>query len=311
MPRPAPRLCAVSVDLDEIPNYFDIHGLTAPDGLTAHAVYRTALARLDQFAASEGIPLTLFAIAADLRDRDSANTLRSLADHGHEIANHSLDHFYDLTRLDPGAMRRQVVEGAALIEKATGVRPRGFRSPGYVVTDALIDVLREAQVLYDSSVFPCPAYHAAKAAAMAAITARGRSSRSIVDHPRALLAPTRPYRLGRPYTRRGEGPIELPIQVTRGLRLPYIGTSLTLAGPRGAQWLTRMVVGEPLVNLELHGIDLLDTSDGLQALVAHQPDVRVPLDRKLLVLAEVVRTLRGAGYAFVRLDEAAVRIFPS
>ncbi len=310
MTRAAPHICAVSVDLDEIPNYFDIHGLTAPAGHAAHAVYRTALGRLQSFAASEGIPLTLFAVASDLRDPASARALRSMADLGHEIANHSLDHFYDLTRLDRGAMRRQVLEAAALIEKTTDARPRGFRAPGYVVTDALIDVLREAEVLYDSSVFPCPAYHAAKAAAMAAIAVRGRRSRSIVDHPRALLAPTRPYRLGRPYSRRGSGPVELPIQVTRGLRLPYIGTSLTLAGPQGARWLTRMVVGEPLVNLELHGIDMLDASDGLEALAGHQPDVQVSVDRKLLVLAEVVRVLRGAGYSFVRLDEAAVRMFP-
>ena len=34
-----------------------------------------------------------------------------------------------------------------------------------------------------------------------------------------------------------------------------------------------------------------------------------PID--LLVLAEVVRTLRNAGYAFVRLGEAAEQMFPT
>ena len=66
-----------------------------------------------------------------------------------------------------------------------------------------------------------------------------------------------------------------------------------------------MVVGEPLVNLELHGIDVLDRHDGLEALVPHQPDVRVPQERKLAALAAVIETLRAAGYVFLTLEEAA------
>lgn len=307
MPRLAPRLCAVSVDLDEIPNYFAIHGLSRPEGPAANAVFDTALSRLGAFAADQSIPLTLFAVAGDLAKKSNAQTLRQLADQGHEIANHSLDHRYDLTLLHLTDMRQQVAEAIDVIEKAVGVRPCGFRAPGYLINDRLVDVLREQHVLYDSSVFPCPSYYGAKAAAVIAMAARGRRSRSIVDHPRVLTAPTRPYLLGRPYTRRGEGPLEIPIQVTRGPRLPYIGTSLTLAGVRWAPRLTRMVLGEPLINLELHGIDVLDSDDGLEALLPHQPDVKISVKDKLSVLAETVRTLRGAGYSFVRLDEAALQ----
>ena len=101
------------------------------------------------------------------------------------------------------------------------------------------------------------------------------------------------------------GSLELPIQVTRGARLPYIGTSLTLAGPFRAGLLTRMCIGEPLVNLELHGIDVLDAEDGLEALRPHQPDVRVSRARKLETLQVVVEVLRNAGYSFVTLREAA------
>ncbi len=302
------RLAALSVDLDEIPNYHAIHGLAPPGGRGAHAVYDVALDRLEAFAGDHDLPLTLFAIGADLARDESARRLRRMAEAGHEIANHSLDHLYDLTRRDEREMRRQVESGVMVLEGATGRRPTGFRAPGYTFSDALARVLEGAGVRYDSSVFPCPAYYLAKAAAMTAIRARGRQSRSVLDTPAVLAAPTGPYRLGTPYTRRGSGLVELPIQVTRGLRLPFIGTTLTLVGAARARWLTRMVIGEPFVNLELHGIDVLDAADDLEALRPHQPDVRVAVADKLAALAAVVETLRAAGYAFVRLDEAAERV---
>jgi hypothetical protein len=303
--RRAVRLCAVSVDLDEIPNYFAIHGLPAPAGPEKSLVYDVAVDRLRAFAADASVPLTLFAIGSDLARPEAAAKLRAAGQAGIEVANHSLDHRYDLVRLGRAEIRRQIDEGAQAVERVTGVRPSGFRAPGYTVTDEVLDVLVELGVAYDSSVFPCPAYWAAKAAAITLIALRGRTSRSIVDTPAVLMAPTRPYRVGRPYWRRGRGLLELPVQVTRGGRLPFIGTYVTVGGPGIARRLTRMCVGEPLVNLELHGIDVLDVADGLDALRAHQPEVRVPKERKLEALLAAIEELRRAGYSFVRLGEAA------
>jgi peptidoglycan-N-acetylglucosamine deacetylase len=304
------RLCAVSVDLDEIPNYFGIHGLPVPVGPHSTLVYDVALDRLTKFAHELAIPLTLFAIGADLTRPAAAAKLRAASAAGFEIANHSLDHRYDLVRLGRKEMRRQVSEGARAIEQATGVSPVGFRAPGYTVTDELFEVLGELGVMYDSSVFPCPAYWAAKAAKIGLISMQGRESRSIVDTPNVLRAPSRPYLLGQPYwergPHRGKGQVvELPVQVTPWLRLPVFGTSLVLWGDKGARRLARACVGEPLVNLELHGIDVLDSSDGLFSLTGHQPDVRIAAAQKLESLRTAVVELRDAGYAFVTLMTAA------
>jgi peptidoglycan/xylan/chitin deacetylase (PgdA/CDA1 family) len=298
-------LCAISVDLDEMPNYFAIHGLAPPQGRAATLVYDLALQRLDALARALDIPLTLFAIGADLSRPESAAQLRQMADRGHEIGNHTQDHRYDLTRLGRDQLAAQVEDGARSIERATGRQPTGFRAPGYTTTDVVFDVLSEQGVAYDSSVFPCPPYYLAKVAALSSIRLRGRRSRSILDTPRVLGAPVRPYRVGRPYWTRGAGMLELPVQVTRGPRLPFIGTTLTMAGPVQARWLTRMVAGEPLVNLELHGIDVLDAEDGFPELSGHQVDAAIPHARKLAALAAVVEVLRERGYSFVRLDEAA------
>jgi len=305
------RLCAVSVDLDEIPNYYGIHGLPEPTGPERSLVYDVAVDRLVALADELSIPLTLFAIGSDLARPEAAAKLAAAHARGFEIANHTLDHRYDLVRLGPTEVRRQIEEGARAIERATGEGPVGFRAPGYTITDEVLDVLDDLGVLYDSSVFPCPAYWAAKTAAIALIAARGRRSRSIVDTPAVLTAPTRPYRVGRPYWRRGHGLLELPVQVTRGARLPFIGTYVTLGGPRFARVMARMCVGEPLVNLELHGIDVLDVADGLGALRPYQHDVRVATHRKLDALRAAVSVLRDAGYEFTTLRDAARKVVVS
>jgi peptidoglycan-N-acetylglucosamine deacetylase len=303
----ARRLAAVSVDLDALHHYFAIHGLAPATG-AADAAYDLALARMGAWAEARRIPLTLFAVGEDLAREGAAVILAVLARRGHAVENHSYSHRYDLTRLDRATMRREVEAGAEAIERVTGRRPLGFRAPGYTVNDALFDVLDEAAVSFDSSVFPCPAYYLAKAAAMGSMRAAGRVSRSVLDTPRVLTAPTIPYRPGARFCSRDGAPrrfVELPIQVTPGARLPFIGTLLGITGARGAAGLARSCVGEPLVNLELHAIDFLDATEGLLALAPYQPELRVPLAARLDALDAAVAALTSAGHTFVRLDEAA------
>lgn len=304
-------LAAVSVDLDEIPCYAAIYGLPPPAGASAHAVYQKALPRFEQLFDSLGLRATFFAIGSDLGSESARSTVARLHTAGHEIGNHTQNHRYDFTRLPPAELRSEIEAGQRAIEAATGARPRGFRAPGYTVNDRVFAELTALGVGYDSSVFPCPGYYSAKAVAIGAIAARGRTSHSIIDDPRVLRAPADPYRVGTPYYKRGDGLMELPIGVTRGssARLPYIGTTLIMAGERGAGWLTRRVIGRPLVNLELHGIDLADCEeDGLQFLRGHQQDLRRSLADKRAALETAIWVLRGAGYEFVTLAQAAQRL---
>jgi peptidoglycan/xylan/chitin deacetylase (PgdA/CDA1 family) len=304
------RLCAVSVDLDEIPCYAAIHGLPPPGAQCAHAVYDKAVPRFEALFDALDMPATFFAIGSDLGpDNPGARAaVARMHARGHEISNHTLNHRYDFTRLSDDEIRSEIDGGMRAIEAITAQRPIGFRAPGYTITDGVFAHLAELGVGYDSSVFPCPGYYGAKLTALAAIRVRGRRSHSVVDTPRMLAAPADPYRVGTPYTRRGNGMLELPIGVTRDVtaRLPFIGTSLVMAGERGADWLARQMVGRPLVNLELHGIDLLDAAgDGLEFLAPHQFDLRKSLEHKRTVLLRAIWVLRGAGYRFVTLQQAA------
>lgn len=305
------RLLALSVDLDEIPCYTAIHGLPVSSDEAAHAIYLHAVPRFEALFQELNAPATFFAVGQDLGEAHARETIARLARNGHEIGNHSFLHRYDLSRQPRDAMRHDVIDGATAIEAATGSRPLGFRAPGYTVTDALLAEVADAGALYDSSVFPCPPYYGAKALAIGAIALRGRKSRSILDDPRVLTAPADPYRIGAHYRQRGGGLLELPIGVTSDLsgRLPFIGTTLSLLGPGMARVLARRIAGRPLVNLELHGIDLSDAApDGLSFLAPHQSDLRLSLSRKRAALLAAVDELVRAGYELVTLAEAARRL---
>jgi predicted deacetylase len=302
------KLAAISIDLDEVPRYTAIHGLDANLGEAAHAVYDRCVPRFRSWLDQERIAATFFAIGEDLPRQENRETVRALHDAGHEIANHSYSHHYDLVQRSDVEIREEVERGADAIAEVCGVRPIGFRAPGYTASDSLFGILESTGVVYDSSVFPCPSYYAAKAAALTSIKLRGRKSASILDTPAVLRAPRCPYRVGTPYWRRGDGLLELPIGVTR-LQLPYIGTSLVLGGKRAAARLTKQMIGRSFINLELHGFDLADARlDDLGALQPHRADLRKSADDKLLALRAAVHIMRNAGYELVTLQEAAQRL---
>ncbi|MDD5309241.1 MAG: polysaccharide deacetylase family protein [Deltaproteobacteria bacterium] len=304
-------LC-VTIDLDEIDCYHRIHGLAAPAGLAAHAVYLRALPRLVRLLEEQKVRATLFAVGQDIEaGSEPGSLLRDLTGRGHEIGNHTMGHPYDLTLLDADAQAAEIDRGSQAIARVTGLPPRGFRAPGYNVNLGLLDLLSDRGYLYDSSVFPCPAYYSLKAAAMGVMTLRGRRSNAVMGDPRLLAAPTGPYRVGRDGAwSKGQGLCELPISVVTPARLPFIGTNITMMGRKAASLLARQAARLPFFNLELHGIDLADAQgDGLSGLVPHQIGLKDPLDKKRGAIESVIATLLDKGMEPMTLAEAAQRVF--
>lgn len=297
---------SVSIDLDPVRCYGAIHGLdgSSPTSPREDPIYARALPRHRALLDALRVRATFFVVARDATDPWLAGELRALAADGHEIASHSLDHRYDLVRLPTAEMTEQVDGAATALEEAVGERPHGFRAPGYTVSDALLAAVARSGARYDASVFPCPAYLAAKTAVVGAMRLLGRRSASILGSASVLAAPVEPYRIGVPYTRAGAGLLEIPVGVTPGTRLPFVGTLLVLAGPRGARAIARAMRPRGLASLELHGIDLSDAAgDCLGALAQRQPDLRVSLERKRASLEAALTQLAADGRRFVRLDE--------
>jgi peptidoglycan/xylan/chitin deacetylase (PgdA/CDA1 family) len=285
------RRAAISIDLDGIGCYYRIHALGPHPVELEHAILERALPRAAALFGSRGLHVTWFVIGRDVDGHDAnAGRLKTLADAGDEIGNHSYSHHYDLARMGAAQIDAEIARADRVLRTIAPVR--GFRAPGYDVSAAMLDSLAKLGYRYDSSVFPAPGYYAAKAAVMAALAAAGRPSGAVLTNPRALTAPAEPYRpsMTAPW-RRGQAPIvELPVAVTPWTRVPAIGTSLLVA----PAWLrTRLVAAmarRDFFNLELHGIDFADAEkDGIPGeLVERQPDLRIPIDEKLERLDRVL-----------------------
>jgi hypothetical protein len=307
---PAP-VVSVSVDLDPLECYFRIHALPgAPPEPARQAVLRRALPRFGELFARHGVKATFFVVGSDVAgDAEGRRLLADLAREGHELANHTWAHPYDLTRLGRARIADEIDRGHEAIAACAGRAPVGFRSPGYETSPEVIDLLCERGYTYDSSAFPSVPYYVAKALVMAGLRARGRRSGAYLGSPAILRAPRAPYRpdAGDPY-RAGARPIlEVPMAVSRWLRLPVIGTSLVTF----PEWLRRRLVrgalAEPFFNLELHGIDLADAAadDLPPSLVARQPDLRRPLAHKLAALDATMREARAVGATWKPLAAVA------
>jgi peptidoglycan/xylan/chitin deacetylase (PgdA/CDA1 family) len=249
--------CAISIDLDGIGCYYRIHGLGASPAELEHTILERALPRAAALFAKRGVQVTWFVVGRDadadaaLPDRAAraanAQRLRTLAQAGDELGNHSYSHPYDLARLgaaevdaeitgcdrvlhailapltkpapmtDASLVQLRMPAPAVVPENGANPRPlgsgiaphiRGFRAPGYDVSPAMLDTLARLGYRYDSSIFAAPGYYVAKAAVMAVLAAAGRPSGAVMIDPRALAAPADPYRPSMTSPwRRGQAPL--------------------------------------------------------------------------------------------------------
>ncbi len=124
----------------------------------------TSLARLSwgEYGARRGIPR----IAEVLRQHDAKASFfvpavsamlhpeeqQVLAGDGHEIGLHGWIHERN-TQVPPEAERDLMFRAADTLERITGTRPVGMRTPSWDFSDATLSIARELHLLYDSSLF--------------------------------------------------------------------------------------------------------------------------------------------------------------
>jgi len=297
------KACAVSIDLDPIGHYYAIHGLKDPPPDLACTA---GLERFLELSRKVPFKATLFIVASELERNGFAELVREAARAGHEIANHTLSHRYDLSTMEPSEVKREILEAHERIADITGTPPRGFRAPGYNLSGEIMKTLAELNYLYDSSVFPSWPYYTAKVLIMGFGRIAGKKSRAITGPLSSMISPTGPYNPSteHPYSRGASLIRELPISLSPVLRFPLIGTSFVLAGPVVSRFLYSAIGTTRLFNLEFHGIDFLGKDEvGLSLQGAGQPDANLELDVKSSRIESLFLRLKSR--RFVTLAEAA------
>jgi peptidoglycan-N-acetylglucosamine deacetylase len=105
---------------------------------------RRILDLLERYA----VPSTFFmpAVSALLHPEEA----REYVERGHEIALHGWIHERNML-LEPAIERDLAFRSAEALERITGQRPVGLRTPSWDFSDATLSVVRELGLLYDSS----------------------------------------------------------------------------------------------------------------------------------------------------------------
>ena len=122
--------------------------------------FRPALTSRGEYGARVGVPRILslldkygirgtFFVPADTARRHSA-IVKEIHDGGHEIGHHGDVHENPL-RLEMDEEKRILDTGFETLEKVTGLRPKGYRSPGWELSPNSVRLFREFGLLYDSS----------------------------------------------------------------------------------------------------------------------------------------------------------------
>ena len=292
------RYASISIDLDSLVCYQRIYGLPqTPDDTR---LYTKGLRRFLNICAKAGIRATLFTVGEDILVAENRDLLEEAVAAGHEIANHTWSHDYRITLQDADSITAELQRAKEGLEKALHTEVVGFRAPGYNINRNLANAIHRSGHLYDTSLFPSVPYYLTRAAAIAALKAKGTPSKSLVGDPRMMSCPLGPYRADTdaPWKKARKGApwfIEAPITVTNlpfG-RFPLLGSFLLLLGETGWKALhTALRISRRPLIFEFHAMDFMDgIADDLPPELLVQPDVKIPLDKKLSLIENMIQSI--------------------
>lgn len=304
-------IASLSLDVDNLWSYLKIHGDPAwasrPSYLDRFLPH--ALGALDEL----GLRITFFIVGRDAAEDANGAALRAIAAAGHEVGNHSFEHEPWLHTYAPEQVRRELGDADEAIRAATGLRPVGFRGPGFSWSADVLRAVDELGYAFDASTFPTFLGPLARAYyfATAKLTPEEREQRKALFGGLAEgLRPLDPYRwsLGG-----GRSLLEIPVTTMPVARVPFhlsylvylsrVSEGLAMAYLRTALAMCRATGTEP--SFLLHPLDLV--GGDLAPQLRFFPGMDVPSERKTRFFQRVLRAL-AADFELVPMGEHARRI---
>lgn len=145
-------LASVSLDLDNRWSYMKTHG--DPGWEEFPSYLEVVIPRFLDFFQQHGWKITVFVVGQDAVRPESRGVLRSIAEAGHEIGNHSFHHEPWLHLYDDAKLDDELRRAHDAIAETTGQAPRGFRGPGFSFSNSVLRWLTANDYAYDCSTFP-------------------------------------------------------------------------------------------------------------------------------------------------------------
>lgn len=288
-------IASVSLDLDNEWAYLRSHGR---DAWAEYPTYLPMVAeRIAAFLKQTQMPMTVFVVGKDLEREENRAAVKALTNAGCEIANHSYNHWPWMEALSLADVRSEIIDTEQAIEQLTGVRPVGFRAPGFSWSPEVLAVLAERGYEYDSSTFPTCI--GPLASWYVRLTKKNSSAEN--NTPQQQFASVSDaLRTLRPHViQAGDGDlVELPVTTMPLTRLPIHLTYLTFLRQKSA-WLTSAYWRSAInlcrlrgvaPSLLLHPLDFLGQADAPD--LDFFPGMKLTAEVKLNLLAEVVSKLQ-------------------
>lgn len=289
------RVASLSLDLDNKWSYLKTHGSDAWRGYPSYL--DLAVPRILDFLEEHQLRITFFIVGQDAALEKNRGALVSIVEAGHEVASHSFNHEPWLHLYDDDKLNAELERAEQAIFEATGVKVRGFRGPGFSISDGVLSVLKRRGYRYDATAFPnilnpfARAYFFAKSN----LTDEEKEQRkALFGNFSDALRPVKPYR----WQVEGGSLLELPVTTMPVFKTP-IHFSYLLYLSSYSWWLAkayfRFALGACRVtrtdpSLLLHPLDFMGSDDDSD--LAFFPGMSMPSAVKLDRMSELVEVLR-------------------
>ncbi len=301
-------IASLSLDLDNQWSYMKTHG---DEGWESFPSYLDVVVpRVLDFLKERGLTITFFIVGQDAALETNHQSIRAIAEAGHEIGNHSFNHEPWLHLYTEEEIEAELRKTADHLNKITGQTTVGFRGPGYSLSPAVLRVLTKNGYKYDCSTLPT--FIGPLARAYYFLTAKlndkeMESRKRLFGTLKEGLRPLKPYRW------QPEDMLEIPVTTMPIFRIPFhVSYLLYIAGfsPALARFYFRVAIFLCRItgtypSLLLHPLDFLGGNDIEE--LAFFPAMNLPGEKKTKLVGEIL-DIYAKSFKIVPMCEHAQKI---
>jgi hypothetical protein len=286
------KTAPLSLDLDNKWSYLKTHGDESWQSFPSYL--DTIVPRALDMLSERDWRITWFIVGKDAEMPAHRDILRSIADAGHEIGNHSYMHEPWLHQYSRPQLVDDLGKAHDAIAKATGATPVGFRGPGFSLSEDTLEVLQSLGYQFDATTFP----NILNPIGRLYYLRTSNLSDEEKERRKALFGTTKDaLRSNRPYRwllKNGEMMTEVPVTTMPLFRVPihfsYViwlsGKSMFLARTYWRMALLMCRLAGTVPSLLLHPLDFLGSDDEPE--LGFFPGMDIPAGRKAEVMHELL-----------------------